>query len=179
MDSCDKDNLLLVKKAIHGNVNAYGTLITRCQDYLYRIAFLYVKNEDLALDAVGECILQGFQSIHTLKKPEYFKTWLTRILIRCAVDLFRQMMPVAPMDTIQAAAPESSISSEEKWDLYDAIDVLPEKYRTVIILKYFSDMTVSEIAYAMNIPEGSVKAYLSRARKELRACLKEDYLYAN
>ena len=42
MDSCDKDNLLLVKKAIHGNVNAYGTLITHCQDYLYRIAFLYV-----------------------------------------------------------------------------------------------------------------------------------------
>ena len=65
MDSCDKDNLLLVKKSIHGNVNAYGTLITHCQDYLYRIAFLYVKNEDLALDAVGECILQGFQSIHT------------------------------------------------------------------------------------------------------------------
>ena len=77
-----------------------------------------------------------------------------------------------------AAAPEPAVSSEEKWDLYDAIDVLPERYRTVIILKYFSDMTIREISYAMNIPEGSVKAYLNRARGELRHCLKEDYLYA-
>lgn len=53
---------------------------------------------------------------------------------------------------------------------------LPERYRTVIILKYFSNMTIREIAYAMNIPEGSVKAYLSRARGELKANLKEDYL---
>lgn len=174
----NEDTLVLVKRAIRGNADAYGSLITQYQNYMYRVAFLYVKNEDLALDAVSECILQAFQSIRSLKKPEYFKTWLTRILIRCATDIFHQMLPVAPMDTVQAAAPEPNISSEEKWDLYDAIDVLPERYRTVIILKYFSDMTISEISYAMNIPEGSVKAYLSRARGELRHCLKEDYVYA-
>lgn len=178
MELYEKDTLLLVKRAIHGNVNAYGSLITQYQDYMYQVAFLYVKNEDLALEAVSECILQAFQSIHTLKKPEYFKTWLTRILIRCATDIFRQQLPVSPMDTVQVSTPKPDISSEEKWDLYDAIDVLPERYRTVIILKYFSDMTVCEIAEAMNIPEGSVKAYLNRARKELRTCLKEDYFYA-
>ena len=178
MEPCEKDLLPLVRRAIRGNAEAYGTLITRYQDYLYRVAFLYVKNEDLALDAVSECILQAFQAIRTLKKPEYFKTWLTRILIRCAIDIFRQTLPIAPMDTVQAAAPEPAVSSEEKWDLYDAIDVLPERYRTVIILKYFSDMTIREISYATNIPEGSVKAYLNRARGELRHCLKEDYLYA-
>ncbi len=178
MELNEKDLLSLVKRAVRGNAEAYGTLITHYQTYLYRVAFLYVKNEDLALDAVSECILQAFQSVRTLKKPEYFKTWLTKILIHCAIDLFRQTLPVAPMDTVQVAAPQPNISAEEKWDLYDAIDVLPERYRTVIILKYFSDMTISEIAYAMNIPEGSVKAYLSRARGELRHCLKEDYLYA-
>lgn len=56
---------------------------------------------------------------------------------------------------------------------------MPEKYRSVIILKYFEDMKISEISYAMEIPEGSVKAYLSRAREELRRYLKEDYQYAN
>lgn len=174
----NNDTLPLVKRAIRGNADAYGSLIIQYQDYMYRVAFLYVKNEDLALDAVSECILQAFQSIRTLKKPEYFKTWLTRILIRCAADTLRQALSAAPMDTVQIPAPEPDISSEEKWDLYDAIDVLPERYRTVIILKYFSGMTISEIAYAMNIPEGSVKSDLSRARGELRHCLKEDYVYA-
>ena len=82
-------------------------------------------------------------------------------------------------EQIQLAAPPAGISPEEKWDLYEAIDQLPEKYRSVIILKYFEDMKISEISYAMEIPEGSVKAYLSRAREELRRYLKEDYRYAN
>lgn len=68
---------------------------------------------------------------------------------------------------------------EEKHDLYSAIDQLSERYQTVIILKYFSDLSIKEIAFIMNIPEGSVKAYLSRARNELKDMLKEDYLYAN
>lgn len=60
-----------------------------------------------------------------------------------------------------------------------AIEQLSEKYRTVIYLKYFSEFTVKEIAFVMNAPEGSVKAYLSRAREELKEILKEDYIYAN
>ncbi|QNM05604.1 sigma-70 family RNA polymerase sigma factor [Qiania dongpingensis] len=178
MENSQADTLSLVKRAVRGNIDAYGTLITDYQDYLYRTAFLYVKKEDLALDVVGDCILKGFQSIHTLKKPEFFKTWLTRILIHCAMDTFHKLLPLASADTFQAVSSSPGISPEEKWDLYDAIDLLPEKHRTVIILKYFNDLTVNEIAYAMNIPEGSVKAYLSRARRELRNFLKEDYIYA-
>mgnify|MGYP000441189104 CR=1 FL=1 len=52
---------------------------------------------------------------------------------------------------------------EEKWDLYHAIDRLPERYRSVVIMKYFDDMKISEIARTLDIPEGTVKAYLSRA----------------
>ena len=61
-------------------------------------------------------------------------------------------------------------------DLYHAIDRLPERYRSVVIMKYFDDMKISEIARTLDIPEGTVKAYLSRARNELRLYLKEDYL---
>lgn len=53
-------------------------------------------------------------------------------------------------------------------DLNSAIERLPEKYRMVIVLKYFSDLSVHEISYIMNAPEGTVKAYLSRARDELK-----------
>ena len=56
---------------------------------------------------------------------------------------------------------------------------LPEKYRVVIILKYYSGFSVNEIAYAIEVPVGTVKAYLSRGRDELKKYLKEDYLYAD
>ena len=67
--------LKLVKKAIKGNPDAYGELIREYQDYLYKTAYLYVKNEETALDAVGTAVLKAYLQIHTLRNPEYFKTW--------------------------------------------------------------------------------------------------------
>ena len=66
----------LAIKAANGNAKAYGQLIEYYKEYLYRTAWLMVKNQDKALDIVGECILRGFRSIQTLQKPEYFKSWL-------------------------------------------------------------------------------------------------------
>ena len=71
-----------------------------------------------------------------------------------------------------------TVTPEEQMDLNSAIERFPEKYRMVIVLKYFSDLSVHEISYIMNAPEGTVKAYLSRARDELKKTLKEDYFYA-
>ena len=68
---------------------------------------------------------------------------------------------------------------DEKCDLENAVNRLPEKYRVVIILKYYSGFSVNEIAYAIEAPVGTVKAYLSRGRDELKKYLKEDYLYAD
>lgn len=169
----------LASKAMKGNVKAYGKLIEEEKNYLYRTAFLYVKNQDAALDIVGDCILNGFRKIHALKSPEYFRTWLTRILINAAKDHMRKTVPMEDYDQLQLSAPPKGIPPEEKWDLYEAIDRLPDKYRSVVILKYFDEMKISEIAYTMEMPEGSVKAYLNRAREELKKYLQEDYRYAN
>lgn len=167
----------LAAKAIKGNAKAYGQLIEYYKEYLYKTAWLSVRNQETALDIVGECILKGFHFIHTLKKPEYFKTWLTRILLNIAKDYHRKYLDTEDIETLQIPAAEDGISHEEKMDLYRAIELLPEKYKTVILLKYFNDMKISEIAYAMDVPEGSVKAYLNRAKKELRLILKEDRCY--
>ena len=68
---------------------------------------------------------------------------------------------------------EKSISIEEKLDLYDAIDLLKPKYKTVIILKYFDDMKIEDISYVLNIPENTVKSHLKRAKESLSSILKE------
>lgn len=172
----------LAIKAANGNAKAYGQLIEYYKEYLYRTAWLMVKNQDKALDIVGECILRGFRSIQTLQKPEYFKSWLTRVLINVAKSDYRKNPDMESLNDKEdwmngASEYEEGISCEERMDLHHAIDLLPEKQRTVIILKYFDEMKIDEIAYVMRIPAGSVKAYLNRARTELRTILKEDYLY--
>jgi RNA polymerase sigma-70 factor (ECF subfamily) len=68
------------------------------------------------------------------------------------------------------------ISIDEKLDLYNAIDLLRDNYKTVIILKYFNDMTIENIARVMEAPENTVKTYLRRAKESLNKILKEDYL---
>lgn len=173
----DKMIIKLTKKAIRGHAESYGKLIEHYKEYLYKTAMLSTKNEDVALDVVGDCILKGFQSIRTLKEAKYFKTWITRILYNAINDYYRKELSGDNIENVHIAMSEEAISSEEKMDLYQAIDLLSEKYRTVIILKYFDELKVSEIAYVMEIPVGSVKAYLSRAREELKHLLMEEDLY--
>ena len=173
-----EDTDRLVRKAVRGNIDAYGQLIEQNKAYLYRTAFLYCKDEENAMDIVQDAVLSGFRNIGSLKEPDYFRTWLTRILINAAKEHLRKIVPFESLETTEIAAPEKGVPVEEKWDLYEAIDTLPEKMKTVVILKYFNDLKLNEIAEAMQIPEGSVSAYLTRAKMLLQQCLKEGYIYA-
>ena len=173
------EHLRLVRRAIRGNPDAYGALITEHQDYLYKMAFLYMKNKEDALDLVGSVILKGWQNIHKLKNPEWFKTWLTRILINLAKDQLKNMVPHSDITELQVPAEQTGVSIEERCDLDSAIRRLPEKYQIPVILKYFSGLSVREISYVTGYPEGTVKTCLSRGRGELKKILKEDYFYAD
>ena len=164
-----EDTIQLVKKAVRGSKSAYGELIAEYQVYLYKTAFLYVKNEADSLDAVQECVMRGLLAIGKLKEPQYFKTWITRILLNCIWQGKKQTQTVALEEYSEKGVENYLI--EEKVDLYDAIDSLKEQYKTVVILFYFQELKIKEIARIMEIPEGSVKAYLYRAKKQLRRWL--------
>lgn len=171
-----EDTIRLVKKAIKGNKAAYGELISQHQVYLYKTAFLYVKNEADSLDAVQECVMRGLLAIGKLKEPEYFKTWITRILLNC-IWMDKKQTRTVSLDEYREKGVENYLI-EEKVDLYDAIDSLREQYKSVVILFYFQELKIREIARIMDIPEGSVKVYLYRAKKQLRSCLengREEY----
>lgn len=166
-------SLKLVEKAAKGNREAFGELIIMHQEYLYKLAYMYTKNEQDALDAVQECAMRAMISMDKLREPQYFKTWITRILINSVYRAQRKNRHDSPFEEYSEAAQEPSVSIEEKTDLYDAIDLLPPTYKTVVILQYFEGMKLKDIAQVMNIPEGSVKAYLHRARETLRIQLKD------
>ena len=171
-DSTLKD----IKRAVRGSVDAYGRLIEREKDYLYRTAFLYSGDEDAAVEIVQETVLKGFRSIRQLREPALFRTWMTRILINVSKDYFRHGYRYEEKLEEETAYEEQGITAEERMDLYEAIRRLPEKYRTVVILSYFDGLKQEEIAFVMGIPRGSVSAYLTRAKQELRKYLKEGYL---
>lgn len=171
----------LVKRAMKGNVKAYGELIALYQEQLYRIAFLRMRDEQLALDMIQDTVVRGYERIKTLKKEACFKTWLIRILLNQISDFYRKNGKETAIDHMEETqASDERIFSErieESIDLKDAIERLPERQRMIIILKYFQDMKISEIAGILDIPEGSVKAYLFRGKDNLKKILGEDYLY--
>lgn len=170
----EKRERSLVKKAMGGSPKAFGTLIEREQEYLYRMAFLYVRQEADALDVVQESILKAYKSLRTLREPEHFRTWLTRIVINTAQDLLRQRKPGLSLEEGAELPAPQGLPPEERMDLYRALDQLPEKYQDVVKLKYFDGYTIREISSATGMPEGTVSVYLRRAIQELRLRLKEE-----
>ena len=87
----------LIKKAQKGNDKAFLTLFQEYEQDIYRMAYIYVKNQNDALDVVQETAYRSFKSIGTLKEPRYFKTWLMRIAISCSLDILRKRKNVVPL----------------------------------------------------------------------------------
>lgn len=173
----DKKDLALVKRAMRGNPKAFAALIEREQEYLYRMAFLYVRQEQDALDVVQDSIVKAYRKMKTLREPAYFHTWLTKVVINTAQDPLRQRKAEIFLEEGGDDLPASvELSPEERMDLHEAVAQLPEKYQDVVKLKYFDGYTIREISRITGMPQGTVSVYLRRAVGQLRVLLKEESL---
>ncbi|GAA0865728.1 sigma-70 family RNA polymerase sigma factor [Paraclostridium tenue] len=164
----------LVRDAKKGSDQAFEELINIYKEYLYKMAFIYTKNEHDALDIYQETVYKSYLNIDKLKDSSYFKTWITRILINNVNMKNRHVNKFKDVEVEDYIGEIEYSSIEEKIDLYDAIDVLEEKYKTPIILQYFQDLTVSQISKIMDCNENTVKSYIRRGKKKLYDLLKEE-----
>lgn len=164
----------LVNEAKKGSDQAFEELINIYKEYLYKMAFIYTKNEHDALDIYQETVYKGYLNIDKLKDSSYFKTWITRILINNVNMKNRHVNRFKDVEVEDYIGEIEYSSIEEKIDLYDAIDVLEEKYKTPIILQYFQDLTISQISKIMDCNENTVKSYIRRGKKKLYDLLKEE-----
>lgn len=168
--------LHLVKKAQKGDDKAFLILFQKYEQDLYRIAFVYLKNQNDTLDVVQETAYRSFKTIKNLKEPKYFKTWLIRIAINCSLDLLRKQKKVVPLKPEL----EEYISGDinENIDLEVSIgqlmDRLNEKEKSVVLLRFYEDFTFNEIAETLGIPLGTTKTILYRALEKLRHSMKGD-----
>ncbi|WP_415303115.1 sigma-70 family RNA polymerase sigma factor [Clostridium perfringens] len=171
------NEIKLIKESMKGNKESFGILIKNNKEYLYKMAFLYVKDEQDALEVIHETVYRAFLNIEKLKKAKFFNTWITRILINVSIDFLKKKGKNEMLDESTPIRKEKcEISTEEKLDLYNAIDLLNDNYKTVIIMMYFNDMKIKDISKVMEIPENTVKTYLRRAKQVLGEVLKEGYL---
>lgn len=171
------NEIRLIKESMKGNKESFGILIKNNKEYLYKMAFLYVKDEQDALEVIHETVYRAFLNIEKLKKAKFFNTWITRILINVSIDFLKKKGKNEMLDESTPIIKERcEISTEEKLDLYNAIDLLNDNYKTVIIMMYFNDMKIKDISKVMEIPENTVKTYLRRAKQALGEVLKEGYL---
>ncbi|WP_221388456.1 sigma-70 family RNA polymerase sigma factor [Clostridium perfringens] len=171
------NEIRLIKESMKGNKESFGILIKNNKEYLYKMAFLYAKDEQDALEVIHETVYRAFLNIEKLKKAKFFNTWITRILINVSIDFLKKKGKNEMLDESTPIIKEKcEISTEEKLDLYNAIDLLNDNYKTVIIMMYFNDMKIKYISNVMEIPENTVKTYLRRAKQALGEILKEGYL---
>ncbi|MGG4146358.1 sigma-70 family RNA polymerase sigma factor [Paenibacillus algorifonticola] len=169
----------LIKSAQRGNGQDYLTLFQKHEEAVYRIAFIYVKNQEDALDVVQETAYRSFKSISKLKDARYFKTWLIKIAISCSIDLLRKrqkMLQLQPeyQDLIQEP---SNMDISLTLSLRELIETLDKDEKSVIMLRFYQDFTLREVKDILGIPLGTAKTILYRALRKLRLQVNEEDVY--
>ena len=120
-------------------------------------------------------MVKAYAGRNTLKKQEYFKTWIMRILLNECYSLLRRQKRLIPMEEqmLDAQVDFGNYVQEEYLDLYKAIDALKEKDRICVLLYYIEGYSIRQIARIMQMPDGTVKSRLRRARIQLKDRLKD------
>ena len=179
----------LVDKAKKGDQIAFEKLMTRYRESIYFMVLKMVHNRDDAEDLTIEAFGKAFNSIGNYAADFAFSTWLFKIATNNCIDFIRkkrlqttsldqststedgEMTPISVKD--HNSNPEESLVKEQRAaKIRTAIDALPVKYRTLIELRYLDELAYEEIAEKMNLPLGTVKAQLFRAKDMLYNALK-------
>lgn len=165
----------LVKLARKGDADAFIKLIESNQDALKRIAFAWLKDENDIADAIQDTILDAYEHIGQLKKAEYFKTWLVRILINNCTKIYRKNKSHAQFEVSADEYMEENwgISGDEEFigadmEFFDLLKALPEDSRVIFQMYFGEQFTTAEIADMLHMKENTVKSKIRRGKAQLR-----------
>jgi RNA polymerase sigma-70 factor (ECF subfamily) len=162
---------LLRKVGSQLNKDTFIANVLEAESTLYHVSKSILIHDQDCEDAVQEAILKAYNKLDTLKKEQYFKTWLVRILINECYSLIRKECSQVPYEEYF----ESAKSNDKKnySDLYLAIQNLPQRIRITIVLYYVEGYSVEEIKEILEIPAGTVKSRLAKGRNLLKIKLED------
>ncbi|MBR2290269.1 MAG: sigma-70 family RNA polymerase sigma factor [Clostridia bacterium] len=161
----------LIEKSKNGDEEAFTELVISIETVLYKVARTRLGNEEDIKEAVQETIIQSFKSIKKLKKNEFFKTWMIKILINNCNKVYKKNKKVNNVqydDSILSETSYSMESVENNLDFFFIIQKLSYDERITLILYYSESFTTKEIAKLLGKSESAIKNRLSRARNKLK-----------
>jgi RNA polymerase sigma-70 factor (ECF subfamily) len=179
-----KEDIFLVQNVLQGNTKSYEKLMNRYKKNVYYIALRILNNENDAEDATQECFMKAFASLDKYEAKFAFSTWLYKIASNTCVDIFRKKKietlsitssthdeegnEIQISDT-KFLTPDNGLEKKERKEIINKIvNSLPERYKILIELRYYEELSYDEIAKVTNLPLGTVKAQLNRAKAILQ-----------
>lgn len=177
----------LVLRAQEGDSDAFAELYGVTYQHTYNYAVHYLRDRDLAQDAVQDTYILALKNINNLKEPSLFVAWINQICFRTCYDMSRrnsagnydvdsELMELVRDEYVPHNPEESTAENDEKDRLNRAVDNLPFNEQQVIVMRYYNDMKLEDIADALRISRSSVKRYLNAARERLAEILRREDL---
>jgi RNA polymerase sigma-70 factor, ECF subfamily len=177
----------VIQRCRRGEVEPFSLLVERYQDRVYNLAFRLLGNADDALDASQDAFVSAYAALSRFDPARPFVPWLFRIVTNACYGILRKRRPDLSFETMeeQQAIPATAVTAPEAdpqqhvlsairdEEIQHAVLALAEPFRTVMLLRYMEEMSYEAIAVALELPIGTVKTYLHRARQRLRAALGE------
>ena len=170
------DDQALIAAALAGHGEAFGELVRRYQRAVYHLATRTLRDATEAEDATQEAFLRAYRALPSFRPGARFSTWIFTICYRLCCDRLAKRKRFSGDELPDRADPAAGPAdlaerSDEARRLQHAIDALPEKYRAVITLYHLQGKQYEEIATVLNLPLGTVKTHLFRAKEHLRKAL--------
>jgi RNA polymerase sigma-70 factor, ECF subfamily len=172
------DDAQLIDQALHGRSDAFGQLVLKYQDRLFNTVFHVIGHAEDARDVVQEAFVQAFLKLDSFRRDSAFYTWLYRIAFNAAMTQRRRRRPVASIDRAEAIGmeppdqnddpAESLERTERRSQVRQAIARLDEEYRAVLVLREIDGCRYETISEVLDLPVGTVRSRLHRARLQLR-----------
>jgi RNA polymerase sigma-70 factor (ECF subfamily) len=168
-----------VARARAGDTDAFRMLVERHRDRAYALAFRMLGSAPDAEEAAQDAFLRAWRALPQFRGESAFSTWLHRIVVRRALDRratlkSRRARETSLEDTAEVAGATESSDAALRLRLDHLLDRLSEMQRTVVLLYYYEDRSVEEVSRILEMPEGSVKTHLHRARAALREAWMEE-----
>jgi RNA polymerase sigma-70 factor (ECF subfamily) len=178
----EKPDAELARLTLRGDSTAYNGLVRRYQRQVYSLAYRMTGNAEDASDLAQETFVRAYTALGSFRQDASFLTWLYKITSNLCIDQLRSRKAKSthsldvelsegrePAETCRSLAPEdSAVRGAVQEIVQRAVLNLPEKYRLVVVMRHLQDMSVDEIARILDLPTGTVKTHLFRAREMLR-----------
>lgn len=161
------DEVRLVDFA-HMDEEAFFERLYKEHRKMYAVAYSYLRTEADALEVIQEASCRAWMKRKKLKDEQSFTPWIIRITINCCMDELRRKKRVVVTERLEERAAQE-MKSNDRIDLERALNRIKPKYRHVILLKYYNDMTTIDIAKVLKKPEGTIKTWLRQGLKQLRS----------